>query len=80
MIVYLHPQFARKNGKNIQIDNRDLQKAGMGSETPKIDEFKLSQELKGHSGDVRVVATSNDLIISGSRDKTVRVWKKIENG
>lgn len=45
-----------------------------------IDEFKLSQELKGHSGDVRAVASSKDLIVSGSRDKTVRVWKKSENG
>lgn len=52
----------------------------MGTELPKIDDFKLSQELQGHSGDVRVVASSKDLILSGSRDKTVRVWKKAENG
>jgi WD40 repeat protein len=51
----------------------------MGDEL-KIDDYKLSQELSGHSSDVRVVGTSNDLILSGSRDKTVRVWQKTENG
>ncbi|OWB78097.1 hypothetical protein B5S32_g2283 [[Candida] boidinii] len=40
--------------------------------------FKLSATLEGHEDDVRcVVSPYNDMIISGSRDCTVRVWRKL---
>lgn len=39
-----------------------------------LDEYKLSCELLGHSLDVRAVADGNNLILSGSRDKTVKIW------
>ncbi|RPA83343.1 PFU-domain-containing protein [Ascobolus immersus RN42] len=39
--------------------------------------FKLSASLEGHSTDVRCVTfPTSDLIISCSRDATVRVWKR----
>ena len=47
-----------------------------------LDDYKLSCELFGHSMDVRAVATNaakdddNSIIYSGSRDKTVKVWKR----
>lgn len=37
--------------------------------------YKLRTELFGHTGDVRSVAVSKDLIITGSRDKTAKVWR-----
>ncbi|VEN56039.1 unnamed protein product, partial [Callosobruchus maculatus] len=41
-------------------------------------EFKLSKSLYGHSMDIRsVAATSNNDIISGSRDRTAKFWKFI---
>ncbi|GMF07849.1 unnamed protein product [[Candida] boidinii] len=40
--------------------------------------FKLSSTLEGHEDDVRcVISPYNDMIISGSRDCTVRVWRKL---
>lgn len=39
-----------------------------------LDEYKLSCELLGHSLDVRAVADGNNFILSGSRDKTVKIW------
>ncbi|GMF83045.1 unnamed protein product [[Candida] boidinii] len=40
--------------------------------------FKLSSTLEGHEDDVRcVVSPYNDMIVSGSRDCTVRVWRKL---
>ncbi|CRL05013.1 CLUMA_CG018161, isoform A [Clunio marinus] len=50
------------------------------SEQIKIEDFKLSTELIGHSLDVRSVATSNGCIISGSRDKTAKIWDRNEDG
>lgn len=41
-----------------------------------LNNYKLSCELLGHSLDVRAVAEGQDCIISGSRDKTVKLWKK----
>lgn len=39
-------------------------------------EFKLSTCLYGHSMDIRsVTVSSNNDIISGSRDRTVKYWK-----
>ncbi|KAI9007771.1 WD40-repeat-containing domain protein [Hyaloraphidium curvatum] len=39
--------------------------------------FRLSCSLKGHEGDVRAVAgQGSDLICSGSRDTTVRTWRR----
>jgi len=46
-----------------------------------LDDYKLSCELIGHSLDVRCVAVGSKTesggqpIFSGSRDKTVKVWK-----
>lgn len=47
-----------------------------------LDNYKLSCELLGHSMDVRSVAPGatgpeGQVILSGSRDKTVKVWKHI---
>lgn len=41
-----------------------------------LDEYKLSCELVGHTLDVRGVAEGDGYVISGSRDKTVKVWTK----
>ncbi|KAL5529556.1 hypothetical protein ACEPAG_5541 [Sanghuangporus baumii] len=39
--------------------------------------YKLSASLSNHSSDVRAVASpSNDLVLSASRDKTVRSWTR----
>lgn len=46
----------------------------------KIEDFKLATELTGHSLDVRSVTTANDCIISGSRDKTARIWEATDGG
>ncbi|KAM8717735.1 hypothetical protein ACLKA7_004439 [Drosophila subpalustris] len=52
---------------------------------PTLDNYKLSCELLGHSLDVRAVATGGNaagggqLILSGSRDKTTKLWKPIGN-
>lgn len=40
-----------------------------------LDEYKLSVELMGHSMDVRSVTTAGNYIVSGSRDKTCKVWQ-----
>lgn len=37
--------------------------------------YRLRAELFGHSGDVRAVACSEDFIMTGSRDKTCKVWR-----
>lgn len=42
----------------------------------KIEDFKLSTELSGHSLDVRSVVTANNCIVSGSRDKTSKIWEQ----
>ncbi|XP_067623064.1 phospholipase A-2-activating protein [Eurosta solidaginis] len=47
-----------------------------------LNDYKLSCELFGHSLDVRSVAvgwetTEGQIIISGSRDKTVKLWKRL---
>lgn len=40
-----------------------------------LDEYKVSCELFGHSLDVRAVTGGQmDSIISGSRDKTAKIW------
>lgn len=41
-----------------------------------MDSYKLSCELIGHSLDVRSVTEGNGYLISGSRDKTVKVWSQ----
>lgn len=46
----------------------------------KIEDFKLSTELLGHSLDVRAVATVSNCIISGSRDKTAKIWEITDDG
>lgn len=39
--------------------------------------YRLSATLRGHDDDVRsLTSLGNDVIVSGSRDSTVRVWKK----
>ncbi|XP_037958442.1 phospholipase A-2-activating protein-like [Teleopsis dalmanni] len=53
--------------------------------TASLDDYKLSCELHGHSMDVRSVAVTEDrptgqIIISGSRDKTTKLWKHEEHG
>ncbi|MCJ1252135.1 hypothetical protein MMC30_009373 [Trapelia coarctata] len=41
-----------------------------------MSEYKLAASLEGHADDVRAVAFPNpDLILSASRDATVRIWK-----
>lgn len=40
-----------------------------------LNDFKLSAELLGHSLDVRAVAAAEKFILSGSRDKTAKVWE-----
>ncbi|XP_054743311.1 phospholipase A-2-activating protein-like [Anastrepha obliqua] len=50
-----------------------------------LDDYRLSGELFGHSMDVRSVAVGGDpavgqFIISGSRDKTVKLWKCVGDG
>lgn len=44
----------------------------------KIEDFKLSTELFGHSLDVRSVDAFKNYVISGSRDKTARIWEKLD--
>ncbi|XP_055917691.1 phospholipase A-2-activating protein [Eupeodes corollae] len=42
-----------------------------------LDDYKLCCELHGHSNDVRAVSpATGENIISGSRDKTAKIWKK----
>lgn len=41
-----------------------------------LDDYKLSAELLGHSLDVRAVASCDDFIVSGSRDKTAKIWER----
>ncbi|XP_037950016.1 phospholipase A-2-activating protein-like [Teleopsis dalmanni] len=48
--------------------------------TVSLDDYKLSCELFGHGTDVRAVAVgetscNGEIIISGSRDKTTKLWK-----
>lgn len=40
-----------------------------------LDEYKLSAEVLGHSLDVRAVAVANKYLVSGSRDKTAKIWE-----
>ncbi|XP_055636226.1 phospholipase A-2-activating protein-like [Toxorhynchites rutilus septentrionalis] len=44
----------------------------------KMDDFKLSCELTGHKLDVRAVAEGKGIIVSGSRDKTAKVWSPLD--
>jgi WD40 repeat protein len=46
----------------------------------KIEDFKLAAELTGHSLDVRSVTTGNSCIISGSRDKSAKIWDQQNDG
>lgn len=50
------------------------------SQEIKLEEFKLSTELLGHSLDVRSVTAANNCIVSGSRDKTVKIWERSDDG
>ncbi|XP_075153126.1 phospholipase A2 activator protein [Haematobia irritans] len=52
--------------------------------SPTLDDYKLSCELVGHSMDVRSVCSaglseSGQMIASGSRDKTTKLWKPLDN-
>lgn len=40
-----------------------------------LNDYKLSAELLGHSLDVRAVTAAEKYIVSGSRDKTAKVWE-----
>lgn len=40
-----------------------------------LDDYQLSAELLGHSLDVRAVAVADKYILSGSRDKTAKIWE-----
>ncbi|KAK9860359.1 hypothetical protein WJX84_005876, partial [Apatococcus fuscideae] len=42
--------------------------------------FQLRAELPGHEEDVRCVAWSPIGILTGSRDKTIRIWKEHGGG
>lgn len=46
----------------------------------KIEDFKLSCELAGHKLDVRAVAEGKGFVVSGSRDKTAKVWSSLGGG
>ncbi|XP_058062280.1 phospholipase A-2-activating protein [Anopheles bellator] len=46
----------------------------------KIEDFKLSCELTGHKLDVRAVTEGNDFLVTGSRDKTAKIWAKQGHG
>lgn len=46
----------------------------------KIEDFKLSTEVSGHSLDVRSVCFANNCIVSGSRDKTTRIFERQDDG
>lgn len=46
----------------------------------KIEDFKLSTELSGHTLDVRGLAYANNCIVSGSRDKTARIFERQDDG
>uniref|UniRef100_U5EYL3 Putative phospholipase a2-activating protein n=1 Tax=Corethrella appendiculata TaxID=1370023 RepID=U5EYL3_9DIPT len=48
----------------------------------KIEDFKLSCELVGHKLDVRTLSynQNNNYIVSGSRDKTAKIWKSTTSG
>uniref|UniRef100_A0A2M4AL06 Putative phospholipase a2-activating protein n=1 Tax=Anopheles triannulatus TaxID=58253 RepID=A0A2M4AL06_9DIPT len=46
----------------------------------KIEDFKLSCELAGHKLDVRAVAEGSGFLVSGSRDKTAKIWSSHGNG
>lgn len=43
-----------------------------------LDDYRLSAELVGHSLDVRSVAVTDNFIVSGSRDKTAKIWENNE--
>lgn len=43
-----------------------------------MDDYKLSCELTGHKLDVRSVTEGKGFIVSGSRDKTAKVWTIID--
>uniref|UniRef100_A0A182WFH9 Phospholipase A-2-activating protein n=1 Tax=Anopheles minimus TaxID=112268 RepID=A0A182WFH9_9DIPT len=45
----------------------------------KIEDFKLACELVGHKLDVRAVAEGTGFVVSGSRDKTAKVWEACGN-
>lgn len=40
-----------------------------------LDDYKLSAELVGHSLDVRALAVADKYFVSGSRDKTAKIWE-----
>lgn len=44
----------------------------------KIEDFRLASELVGHKLDVRSVAEGKGFIVSGSRDKTAKVWTQLD--
>lgn len=44
----------------------------------KIEDFVLASELAGHKLDVRAVAEGKGFIVSGSRDKTAKVWSQLD--
>lgn len=45
----------------------------------KIEDFQLSSELVGHKLDVRCLAEGKGFLVSGSRDKTAKIWSLLDN-
>lgn len=61
--------------------NEESAKNSIMSDT-EIENLNDFQILKGHTSDVNAVdiSSNNELILSGSNDRTVRVWKMNRNG
>lgn len=38
------------------------------------DEYKFRAELDGHTNDVRCLDANENVIVSGSRDRSARIW------
>lgn len=52
------------------------QRSGVGDSSPHAATYRLSRTLAGHAADVRAVAAmSRELLITGSRDGCVRLWR-----
>ena len=45
-----------------------------------VDAFQLSAVVSGHEQDVRSVGGFGDLLLTASRDASVRVWKRADAG
>ena len=45
-----------------------------------VEPFQLSATLIGHEDDVRSVGALGEHVVTGSRDRSVRVWRPLEAG